>query len=181
MGHKRCMLKRSSEEIREGKLMKILIATDGSKFSRAAVEKVCELITNPNETEIKLVSVFKSPTIATEPFMPASGYYQKVSEGVEALAASYVKEARGTIENCLPDVAITEEVVMGIPGQTIVEIAEEWGPDVLVVGSHGRGFWSRALLGSVSDAVVHHAPCSVLVVRGGPNALQDSPGAAIAG
>jgi len=156
--------------------MKVLIATDGSKFSQAAVEKACELITNPNETELKLVSVCKAPTIATEPFMPASGYSQKVSEGVEALAASYVKEARGAIENRLPGVALTEEVVMGIPGPTIVEIAEEWGPDILVVGSHGRGFWSRALLGSVSDAVVNHAPCSVLVVRGGPNALQDSPG-----
>lgn len=145
--------------------MKILIATDGSEFSQAAVEKACELITNPNETEIKLVSVFRSPTIATEPFMPAPDYYQKVSEGVEILATSYLKEARGTIENWLPNVTITEEVVMGIPGQTIVEIAEEWSPDIIVVGSHGRGLWSRALIGSVSDAVVHHAPCSVLVVR----------------
>ena len=41
-------------------------------------------------------------------------------------------------------------------------------PDLIVVGSHGRGFWGR-LLGSVSDGVVHHAPCSVLVVRKPPN------------
>ncbi|MGD9563055.1 MAG: universal stress protein [Pyrinomonadaceae bacterium] len=145
--------------------MKILIATDGSKFSQAAVERACELITKPKETEIKLVSVFRAPTIATEPFMPASDYYQKVSESLEALAASYVKEARETIENRFPVVQLTEEVVIGTPGQTIVEIAEEWSPDILVVGSHGRGFWSRALLGSVSDAVIYHAPCSVLVVR----------------
>ncbi len=55
---------------------------------------------------------------------------------------------------------------MGDPGQAIVEIAEDWHSDLIVVGSHDRGFWSRALLGSVSDAVVHHAPCSVLVVEG---------------
>ena len=145
--------------------MKILIATDGSQFSQAAVEKVCDLFANPNETEIKLVSVFRAPTIATEPLMTTPDYLRMVSEGIEALATKHVKDARHTIESRLPSVALEEEVVMGIPGQTIVEIAEEWGPDLVVVLSHGRGFWSRALLGSVSSAVVHHAPCSVLVVR----------------
>ena len=60
---------------------------------------------------------------------------------------------------------LTTEVLCGPPAQEIVQQAEDWGADLVVVGSHGYGFWSRALLGSVSNSVVHHAPCSVLVVR----------------
>ena len=47
----------------------------------------------------------------------------------------------------------------------IVETAEAIHPDMIVLGSHGYSRWERLLLGSVSDSVVHHAPCSVLIVR----------------
>jgi nucleotide-binding universal stress UspA family protein len=60
---------------------------------------------------------------------------------------------------------IETEVLGGAPQRAIVERARDWGADLIVVGSHGYGFWSRALLGSISNAVVNHAPCSVLVVR----------------
>ncbi len=145
--------------------MKILIATDGSDFSQKAVEKTCELIKGGHETEIMLVSVFRAPAIATEPFMPAPDYYQSVCDGLKILATGFVEQARKIIAEKFDNVSITQQVVMGIPAQTIVEIAEEWKADLLVVGSQGRGFWSRALLGSVSSAIVNHAPCSVLVVR----------------
>ncbi len=49
-------------------------------------------------------------------------------------------------------------------------MAEEIGADVIVVGSHGRGAIERLLLGSVSEQVVRHAPCPVLVVRPKPDA-----------
>jgi nucleotide-binding universal stress UspA family protein len=54
---------------------------------------------------------------------------------------------------------------MGRPTETITDIAQEWGADLIVVGSHGHDFWGRMTLGSVSDGVIHHAKCSVLVVR----------------
>jgi nucleotide-binding universal stress UspA family protein len=47
----------------------------------------------------------------------------------------------------------------------IVEEAERWGADLIVMGSRGLGAWNRLLLGSVSSAVVHHAKCSVEIVR----------------
>ena len=50
-------------------------------------------------------------------------------------------------------------------GPDEVETAEEFGSDLIIVGSHGYSRWERLLLGSVSQSVVHHAPCSVLVVR----------------
>ena len=68
-------------------------------------------------------------------------------------------------------VAVTEgdkveaEIKTGAPDEVILETAKQWKPDVIVVGSHGHGFWGRLTLGSVSDSLIHHAPCSVFVVR----------------
>jgi nucleotide-binding universal stress UspA family protein len=53
----------------------------------------------------------------------------------------------------------------GSPRSVILDEAESWGADLVVVGSHGYGAWQRFLLGSVSQAVVSHAKCSVEVVR----------------
>jgi nucleotide-binding universal stress UspA family protein len=63
------------------------------------------------------------------------------------------------------DLEISTMVVKGSPERELIDVATEWRADLIVVGSHGRGFWGRLTLGSVTDAVVHHAPCSVLVVR----------------
>ena len=60
---------------------------------------------------------------------------------------------------------ISSEVLFGSPESRIVETAEATHPDIIVLGSHGYSRWERLLLGSVSDSVVHHAPCSVLIVR----------------
>jgi nucleotide-binding universal stress UspA family protein len=60
---------------------------------------------------------------------------------------------------------VTTEVLTGSPKRIIVEEAETWGADLIVVGSHGYRGWERLLLGSVSQAVVSHADCSVEVVR----------------
>jgi nucleotide-binding universal stress UspA family protein len=54
----------------------------------------------------------------------------------------------------------------GEPGPAIIEAAVAETADLLVVGTHGRGRFERLVLGSVSDHVVRHAPCPVLIVRG---------------
>lgn len=59
-----------------------------------------------------------------------------------------------------------EFVRTGHAAHEIVKAAVEWPADLIVIGSHGRGGLSRAFLGSVAEAVVRHAPCPVLVVRG---------------
>jgi nucleotide-binding universal stress UspA family protein len=53
----------------------------------------------------------------------------------------------------------------GDPRHAILDVAAEWDPDLIVLGSHGRKGLDRFLLGSVSESVVRHAPCSVEVVR----------------
>lgn len=57
-------------------------------------------------------------------------------------------------------------VVAGTPHMEIVRLAEERKPDLIVMATHGRGFFSHALIGSTTERVLRHAPCPVLVVRG---------------
>jgi universal stress protein A len=68
-------------------------------------------------------------------------------------------------QRLLPQSSILEFFQVGTPSDQIVKAAEEWSADLLVIGSHGRGGMQRALLGSVAEAVMRHAPCPLVVVR----------------
>jgi nucleotide-binding universal stress UspA family protein len=63
------------------------------------------------------------------------------------------------------NLVVEKEIIPGSPKQMIVDESKEFGADLVVVGSHGYGFMDRLILGSVSNYVLHNAPCSVLVVR----------------
>lgn len=65
-------------------------------------------------------------------------------------------------------VVCSTELLAGPATRTICEKADEWNAELIVMGSHGRGFLGGAWFGSVSDKVIHHAPCSVMIVRSGP-------------
>jgi nucleotide-binding universal stress UspA family protein len=147
--------------------MKILIATDGSEFSVAAIETVCKmLVDRVDPVELKIVSVYDLALVGTELPVGLPEYYQELADQAKKDAEATAESARNAIQQKLPKgVDVSTEVRMGNPAQTIIEIAENWKADLIVMGSHGRGFWSRSLVGSVSDAVVHHATCSVLIVR----------------
>jgi nucleotide-binding universal stress UspA family protein len=148
--------------------MKILIATDGSTFGEQALEKACALAKGWNGVSFRVISAYEPQVpMAAEPFAISANYYQQLDELARQRAETAATEGVDLIKSRFPDAAteITSVVELGIPAQKIVEDAERWGADLVVVGSHGYGFWSRLAIGSVSDAVVHHAPCSVLVVR----------------
>jgi nucleotide-binding universal stress UspA family protein len=147
--------------------MKILIATDGSDFSKAAIEECCKYVIRPERDSVLIVSAYEDAyPIAAEPFAISAEYYQKLEDAIVQQSGNYVDDALAFVRKQFPDpgLSVSSEVLRGAPDQQIVEKASEWGADLIVVGSHGRGFWGR-LLGSVSNGVVHHAPCSVLVVR----------------
>lgn len=147
--------------------MKILIATDGSEFSNSAIDEVLRYHTD-TQTEVRVVTVVE-PLVNTvgAPFGVLDTYY-----------ATYLKDARERAEKVLEKaearfrdgagegVKVSGKVLIGKAGQEIVDEAARWPADLIVVGSHGRGFWEHAYLGSVSNSVTHHAPCNVLVVRG---------------
>lgn len=149
--------------------MKILIATDGSDFSREAVRKCCEIVDVNKVKAIKIISVFENPAILIpgETFPVSAKYVTEVNRAAENQALSNVSKAEQIIKEYFPEtsVEILPAALMGIPEREIIETAREWKADLMVLGSHGRGFWGRAMIGSVSDAVIHNACCPVLVVR----------------
>jgi nucleotide-binding universal stress UspA family protein len=145
--------------------MKILFATDGSEFSNAAAEKCYELFGDREGAEIKVISVYEDvQMVASEPFALSPEYYQEMAETAKKQAGHYAEAAEKIIKEGCPRANVSAEIMRGKPAQRIVDVAADWNADVIVVGSHGRGFWGR-LLGSVSNGVVNHAPCSVVVVR----------------
>ncbi len=149
--------------------MKILVATDGSDYSKAAIDALANIVANPETTAFNIVSSVEFPTmLPTNGLIGASAdYYNEFEKVGHEQAKKSVEQAETQIRSLFPNVAldITAEVIGGSPQRVLVEKAAQWSADLIVVGSHGYGFWSRALLGSVSNSVVNHAPCSVLVVR----------------
>lgn len=148
--------------------MKILIATDGSECSQKAVEKCCQIITHPEKAEIKIISVAEQATIMpAEPFIVSADYVQALDSLVHKQADVFLEKALKTLQNHFPNarINVATKILHGSPAQAVVSEAEEWAADLIVVGSHGYGFWERMMLGSVSQSVINHAPCSVLVVR----------------
>jgi nucleotide-binding universal stress UspA family protein len=148
--------------------MKILLATDGSEYSQAAIGFCRNIIAQPEGTSVKILSSVERPVpIAAEPFAVSAEYYNDLEKTGREQAKEFVGQAESQLLSLFPNasVDITTEIISGLPQQAIVERARDWGADLIVIGSHGYGFWTRTLLGSVSNSVVHNAPCSVLVVR----------------
>ena len=82
----------------------------------------------------------------------------------EGDARKVLADALNEVSSVEPDVLIRSSVAEGHPAEVLVRAAR--GADMLVVGSRGHGGFAGAVLGSVSQYCVHHAPCPVLVIRG---------------
>lgn len=148
--------------------MKVLIATDGSDFSRKAVEKSVEMLRTAKDSEIRIISLVEAAKpITAESFAFSDDYFKRLEADLKACAEKAVAEALEIVKSKLGDNApnLSGEVFVGNVRQIILDEAKRTHADLIVVGSHGYGFFGRMLLGSISDFTIHHAPCSVLVIR----------------
>lgn len=145
--------------------MKVLLAIDESPYSAAALEAVLNRSWNP-EASFRVIHV-------VTPFHPEyAGWHtnyvplaiEAQKEQIEA-AKRLVDESADKLEEKFGKDRVQAEVLEGYVKDKILEVAKEWPADLIVVGSHGRQGFTRFLLGSVSEAVVSHAHCSVEVVR----------------
>ncbi|MBC7627125.1 MAG: universal stress protein [Ferruginibacter sp.] len=146
--------------------MKILLATDGSTHSKAAVEEVARRPFPPN-TIVRIISAYER--IALIAAMSPMGVSQEYSAeaDLQALKAAEnaAENAQKVLYNKNPALTTTTIVIEGSPKSVILKEAETFHADLIVVGSHGLGVVERFLLGSVSQAVALHAKCSVEIVR----------------
>jgi nucleotide-binding universal stress UspA family protein len=143
-----------------------LIATDGSEISVDAARKGVALL---NPTKVTLLTVADT-SIAED--SGAGGFEGNLLSPEEADRARMAILAEGkdelgqTIAAIGVDPAIVDRrLVEGASGQMIIHVAGEVNADVIVVGSHGRGWFKRVVIGSISEYVVHHSEVPVLVVR----------------
>ena len=146
--------------------MKILLAVDGSDCSDAAALELAKRPWPP-QSEVKVITAVEIPApVGMEPWAVSPDYFENLEGTLRQAAQAVLDRAllklKSTTEKTLK---ISSEIIQGSPAQVIVDEAETWGADLIVMGSRGLGIWNRLLLGSVSNAVVQHAKCSVEVVR----------------
>jgi nucleotide-binding universal stress UspA family protein len=140
----------------------ILLATDGSPASEPASEEAIDLATQI-EARLLVVSVLGGSSRPAGAPSGAAADTAGVTDSRDSLTAkaqAIVQRAKAAGANA------TFLVWDGEAGEAIVAAADSENADLIVVGSHGRSGVSRFLIGSVSDYVVRHAHCPVMVVRG---------------
>jgi nucleotide-binding universal stress UspA family protein len=148
--------------------MKVLIAVDDEPESEDALSFSEQLL--PDDAAVIVVNVARStitpygtigglgaayagsPTLSAEADLRAQELADREAEQVVERAGETVHTDDRRVEH-------------GDVGPTICRLAEDEGVDLVVLGTHDRSRWSRLWFGSVSDHVVRHAPCPVLVVR----------------
>jgi nucleotide-binding universal stress UspA family protein len=143
-------------------MMKILLAIDGSAASDDAIDEVRRRPW-PTPSTVRVLSV----TIPYSPVGPDAVFATATFDDIRAREAEEAERlTRAASEQiAAPSVTVETAVREGDPRTTIVDVADNWNADLIVVGSHGRTGLDRLMMGSVAQSVVAHAHCSVEVVR----------------
>lgn len=138
----------------------IAVAVDGSEESLRALALACRLSKGMGEPLV-IVTVVPPPPIYPADTVPISYELPKVVESYRSMLERARADAQG---QGATDVEV--QLLEGPVVDLLVKFAKERAPAILVMGARGLSAGARLFLGSVSDAVVHHANCPVLVVRG---------------
>jgi nucleotide-binding universal stress UspA family protein len=146
--------------------MKILLAVDGSDHSNAAVDAVAERPW-PEDSVVEILCAIDLPVVPIpESWVMPDKFYMQQDWAASEQAKSAVKEAIHRLKaGRTAEIETITKTVVGRAPDVILDEAEKWGADLIVLGSHGYRGLKRFLLGSVSQAVATHAPCSVEIVR----------------
>ncbi len=135
----------------------ILVAFDGSDQSKRALREAADLA-RLNQARLTVVSVVDVPDYAGT----IDEVDDLVKRGNEFFQANLTKAVE---EYKCEGINITGKLLYGHVGSTITQFAEEIKADLIAAGSHGRSAITNLVLGSVSNFVIKHAHCPVLVVR----------------
>jgi nucleotide-binding universal stress UspA family protein len=143
---------------------RVLFCVDlASPYAAATVERglaVVEALSSGQAEKARVLAV-----VRLEVDLPIPGLHERLAASArERLAASARERLEAFVASLPKGVRVEPRVRTGTPAREAVAEAAEWPADLIVVGTHGRGGAARALLGSVAEAVVRDAGCSVLVI-----------------
>ncbi|MBW8381060.1 MAG: universal stress protein [Youngiibacter sp.] len=135
---------------------KILVATDGSDYSRRAFEVALEMAKR-FQSELEILHVIQD-------YMKGESNIEvKITkEQIEAVSKEIMEKTKG--ETDIGEVSVTTKTAFGYPASVIIEEANT-GFDLVVMGTKGHGPWGGAIMGSVTQRVAGAAGCPVLVVK----------------
>ncbi len=140
--------------------MKILYPTDGSKTAKAALEFAVDIAKAQNGKIIVLSVAEKISSLGVE--------WREMEKPLIDFANDFAHQAAEEIRK--RGVEVEEKVEVGKPAEVIVNIAKKEGVDAIVMGTHGWTGLARAVIGSVADKVIRHAPSAVILV---PTKVED--------
>ena len=144
------------DSVTGSRVMRILLATDGSHVSLAAAQAVAES-SWPEHSLVKVVNVINPVIYSLEEIGLLSG---KGTDRAHRAIGQAIGVLRGT------PLKVSGEVIAGGTERRIIERAKNWDADLIVVGTHQRRGLKRLLFGSTSDIVANRAHCSVRIIRG---------------
>jgi len=152
--------------------MKVLVATDGSKYGKWAIEWLSRIpfVTRPTVRVVHAMDVgaLRAPFMVQPVIVGSERYIQAEVKRMEAAARSAKKEATALLASLGFGGTVT--IDRGAVGPTIVKHCKR-GIGLLAMGSRGLDALDRFMLGSVSTYAIHHAGCSVLLVKEAPKAV----------
>lgn len=142
----------------------IIVGTDGSEQALQAARVAGEMALK-FQAQVTLLSVFDIASLPL-PYQSVAGKLPYLEERHKIAEETHQQALRSTMQVLeAMDVPHTCRYEIGHPVDTIVRVAQEQNADLIVMGSRGMGTFKRFLLGSVSDGVLYHAHCPVLIVR----------------
>jgi nucleotide-binding universal stress UspA family protein len=141
---------------------RILLATDGSEEAQLAALRAVDLAES-TDSELHVVHVGLVPRFL-ESYPGTLGYERRLYKQIEEESWQRLRELSWRVKLAGGTVA-GSHLRMGAVAPEVVALAKELGVGLIVMGCRGRGGIRRAIEGSISDAVIRHAPCAVLVVR----------------
>src|SRR5215203_1615644 len=142
-------------------IKQIVVGVDGSESSRAALHWAYDEAAHHNASLVA-VSTWHPPALPMSPpygHLPPEGY----ETGPELEARELLENLTDDLEPREPAVDVRVSISKGSPAKVLIDMSQ--GADLIVVGSRGRGGFAGMLLGSVSQHVVAHAACPVVVLR----------------
>lgn len=139
---------------------KILIAVDNSACSEKAAKAGYDLASKFN-AHVALLNIIEPAPATVNPDFTLAPVFMEMYEQSDENSHLLLKEMEGKFANGIPTTYLS---VLDTATHGIIKQAEEWGADLIVVGTHGRGGLYGFLMGSVAEHVARKSACPVMII-----------------